>query len=278
MPELARPLGPPLGLGTARNATFVPPGASSRPTQVTSWRRSFGKGTRVELNISQVAKFDLHHDVWCCIWWSDGTTSTCPNSKCGLRPTRTKTDEERVEREPPAAHHQLELALDGSARGVPFEGIGALSAGADAALLFDYAELERERILDLLFMPQQPGGAGLQILKVEIGGDVQSTSGSESSHTHFPGDLSYDRGYEYKLMVAARARNPGIKLYALQWSVPGYIGGKGPGGNGHNSSLDFSQANIDYTLSWLRGARDYHKTPVDFLGFWNGTAPTSMYQ
>ena len=83
VPELVRPLGPPLGLGTARNATFVPPGKSSKPTQVTSWQRSFGKGTKVELNISQVAKFDLHHDVWCCIWWSDGATSTCPNSKCG---------------------------------------------------------------------------------------------------------------------------------------------------------------------------------------------------
>jgi len=28
-------------------------------------------------------------------------------------------------------------------------------------------------------------------------------------------------------------------------------------------------------LNWLRGARDFHKAPVDFLGFWNeaGLAP-----
>ena len=123
--------------------------------------------------------------------------------------------------EPRAA--PLRLVLDGAARGLPFEGIGALSAGADAALLWDYPPAERERLLDLLFTPRLPGGAALQILKVEIGGDVQSTSGVESSHTHFPGDLSYRRGYEYKLMVAARRRNPSIKIYALQWSVPGYI-------------------------------------------------------
>jgi len=177
--------------------------------------------------------------------------------------------------EPRAA--PLRLVLDGAARGLPFEGIGALSAGADAALLFDYPPAERERLLDLLFTPRLPGGAALQILKVEIGGDVQSTSGVESSHTHFPGDLSYRRGYEYKLMVAARRRNPSIKIYALQWSVPGYIGGEGTGGNGHNASLDFSEANINYTLSWLRGARDFHKAPVDFLGFWNeaGLAPVA---
>ena len=53
--------------------------------------------------------------------------------------------------------------------------------------------------------------------------------------------------------------------------MPGYIGGAGSGG-GQISWTNvpyFSQANIDYTLSWLRGARGYHKTPVDFLGFWN---------
>ena len=38
--------------------------------------------------------------------------------------------------------------------------------------------------------------------EVEIPGDVQSTCGSESSHEHFEGDLSYNRGYEYRLMKA----------------------------------------------------------------------------
>ena len=48
---------------------------------------------------------------------------------------------------------------------LPFEGLGALSAGADAALLFDYEDDVRGRILDLLFLPHFPGGASLQILK-----------------------------------------------------------------------------------------------------------------
>ena len=54
-------------------------------------------------------------------------------------------------------------ALDAT---LPFEGLGALSAGADAALLFDYDEMVRDRVLDLLFTPHFPGGASLQILKV----------------------------------------------------------------------------------------------------------------
>ena len=61
-----------------------------------------------------------------------------------------------------------------------FDGIGALSAGASSRLLWDYEEPQRSEILDYLFKPQF--GASLSILKVEIGGDVQSTDGSEHSH------------------------------------------------------------------------------------------------
>jgi hypothetical protein len=78
------------------------------------------------------------------------------------------------------AQAPLELGIDSSAYNpeLPYEGLGALSAGADAALLFDYTPAVYHRILDLLFLPGLPGGAGLQILKVEIPGDVQSTCGS----------------------------------------------------------------------------------------------------
>lgn len=61
-----------------------------------------------------------------------------------------------------------------------FDGIGALSAGASSRLLWDYEEPQRSEILDYLFKPQF--GASLSIIKVEIGGDVQSTDGSEHSH------------------------------------------------------------------------------------------------
>ena len=169
---------------------------------------------------------------------------------------------------PPPPPAQLPLQLRAFDPLLPFEGIGALSAGADAALLFDYEPAVRDRILDLLFLPHFPGGASLQILKVEIPGDVQSTCGSESSHEHFDGDLSFKRGYEFKLMHEARKRNPAIRIYALEWSVPGWIGGANS--SIHDPAADYSEANRKYTLDWLRGARDvWNISSVDFLGFWN---------
>ena len=72
------------------------------------------------------------------------------------------------------------ITIDSQSTGKPFEGLGALSAGASSRLLMEYPEPQRSRILDFLFKPDY--GAALQHLKVEIGGDVNSTDGTEPSY------------------------------------------------------------------------------------------------
>ena len=67
-----------------------------------------------------------------------------------------------------------DVAIDFSKLSRTFDGIGALSGGGGTSrLLFDYAEPQRSQVLDALFTPGK--GASVQILKVEIGGDAQST-------------------------------------------------------------------------------------------------------
>ena len=85
-------------------------------------------------------------------------------------------------------------------------GHGALSAGASSRLLYDYVEPFRSDLLDYLFRPQW--GANLHILKIEIGGDTQSTDGTEPSYMHYRNDQpSCGRGYEAWLAVEAKKRN-----------------------------------------------------------------------
>eukprot|EP00929_Paragymnodinium_shiwhaense_P008655 TRINITY_DN112614_c0_g1_i1.p1 TRINITY_DN112614_c0_g1~~TRINITY_DN112614_c0_g1_i1.p1 ORF type:complete len:1055 (-),score=243.16 TRINITY_DN112614_c0_g1_i1:106-3270(-) len=140
----------------------------------------------------------------------------------------------------------------------PFDGIGALSAGASSRLLLDYPEAQRSEILDLLFKPQY--GASIQVLKIEIGGDTQSTDGSEPSHLRYKDEhVNCTRGYETWLLKEAKARNPRIKTYGLAWGVPGWIGD----GN------FFSKDNIRYHVSWLQCIRDSYGFDVDYLGVWN---------
>jgi galactosylceramidase len=103
-----------------------------------------------------------------------------------------------------------------------FDGMGGLSGGAASALLRYYSPTWYSQLMDYLFLPGF--GASLQILKVELGGDVQSTDGTEPSHMHSADDENYERGYEWRLMVEAKRRNPNITLCGLSSDFPGWFG------------------------------------------------------
>jgi hypothetical protein len=155
------------------------------------------------------------------------------------------------------------VTLDTKQSGAVFEGIGALSAGASSRLLIDYPEPQRSEILDYLFKPMF--GASLQHLKVEIGGDINSTDGTEPSIARTreefvnPKPEYFKRGYEWWLMKEAKKRNPMIILDALQWGAPGWIG----------DGKFYSQDNADFIVAFIKGAKKYHKLDISYCGCWN---------
>ncbi|MGH3261089.1 MAG: hypothetical protein ACRDNS_03745, partial [Trebonia sp.] len=130
--------------------------------------------------------------------------------------------------------------------------MGAISSGGSSRLLLDYPARERAQILDYLFKPDY--GASLQILKVGIGGDTDATVGSEASIERTRGVVDCNRGYEWWLMAQAKARNPRIQFYALEWGAPGWL-------TGGRWSMD----NVDYLLTWLGCARQ-HGFHINYLG------------
>lgn len=154
------------------------------------------------------------------------------------------------------------IVLDGRTAHHVFDGVGALSAGGSSRYLYDYPEPQRSDILDLLFKPST--AAALHILKVEIGGDAQSTDGSEASHMHTRADLSCGRGYESWLIAQAKKRNPAILTYGLSWAAPHWVG------DGHGNGTGFySPDNYVYQTKWLECVRSETNTTVDFMGIWN---------
>ncbi|HEU0228732.1 MAG TPA: hypothetical protein VFQ86_13415, partial [Arachidicoccus soli] len=155
------------------------------------------------------------------------------------------------------------ITVDDKSEGRIFEGLGALSAGASSRLLIDYPEPYRSQILDILFKPGF--AASLQHFKVEIGGDINSTSGAEPSHARTKDELLnpklsyYERGYEFWLMQEAKKRNPEIFLDALEWGAPGWIG----------NGVYYSKDNIDYIIGYIKGLSRFHQISLDYIGVWN---------
>ena len=158
---------------------------------------------------------------------------------------------------PAASAATTTIGVNGTSAGRTFDGIGAISGGGgNSRLLIDYPPTQRQQILDYLFEPGY--GADLQILKVEIGGDTNSTDGAEPSIEHTAGNIQCNTGYEFWLMQQAKALNPNIKLYGLAWGAPGWIGG------GDFWSTDM----INYLVAWLGCAKADGLT-IDYLGGWN---------
>ena len=149
------------------------------------------------------------------------------------------------------------FTVDGTSGGRLLDGIGAISGGgATSRLLLDYPEQERNEVLDYLFTPGY--GASLQLLKVEIGGDTNTTDGSESSHAHVRGEVNCNAGYEWWLMQEAVKRNPDITLGGLAWGAPGWLG----------DGDYYSQDTIDYFIDWLDCAKG-HGLTIDNMGVRN---------
>ncbi|RKT09741.1 O-glycosyl hydrolase [Streptomyces sp. 1114.5] len=162
---------------------------------------------------------------------------------------------------PAAAAVQTSVTLDGTKPGLTFDGVGAISGGGgNSRLLADYPEPQRSQLLDYLFKPGY--GASLQVLKLEIGGDTNSTDGAEPSIEHTRGTVDCDQGYEWWLAEQAKARNPAIRFYGLSWGAPGWIGNTGNGGH------FWSQDTVDYLMDWM-GCADRHHLDISYLGGWN---------
>ena len=147
------------------------------------------------------------------------------------------------------------VTIDGNGAGRTFGGVGYASCNGCGRLLIDYPEPYRSTILDLLFKPKF--GAGVQHLKIEIGGGENSTDGSEPSHAVIESEKSapLPRGYEIWLLGEAKKRNPKLVSDALAWCYPAWA----------NNGYYATPKSTEWYVSFLQVVRNTLGFDIDYL-------------
>ena len=160
-----------------------------------------------------------------------------------------------------SAHHTAlattTITVNGGGGDRVYDGVGAiLGGGGNARYLEDYPAARRAQIMNYLFEPGY--GASLQLLKLEIGGDANSSAGAEPSIEHTQGNINCGAGWEFDIAKQAIALNPNLKLYGLQWGAPGWAGQPVSGGG----TTLFTTKDITYLIDWLNCAKQEGRAAV----------------
>jgi LPXTG-motif cell wall-anchored protein len=103
-----------------------------------------------------------------------------------------------------------------------FKGFGTVTCNNTSRLLLDYKEEHPDKyweIMNSLF--NKDTGAGLTHVKVELGADVNSSSGTEPATMRYPDEpANVLRGAGFHFAADAKSINPDITVEILRWGEP----------------------------------------------------------
>lgn len=153
------------------------------------------------------------------------------------------------ERSSRARHVSMEIVADGmQANENPaawHRGLGCITANNSSRLLLDYKvehPKEYEEMMRLLF--QKDYGVGLRHIKIELGADINSSSGTEPATKRSMEECAdVTRGAGFQFAADAKAINPDITLDILRWGEPAWV----------TRAFSFSQQQgFEARYSWYR--------------------------
>ena len=105
-----------------------------------------------------------------------------------------------------------------------YRGLGMVSANNSSKLLIDYKREHEDAYYELLRHLFSEEGLAINHLKIEMGSDVNSSSGTEPCvmrHSDEPADVT--RGAGYMLAADAKKISPSLTLDLLWWSEPRWV-------------------------------------------------------
>lgn len=121
-----------------------------------------------------------------------------------------------------------EITIDGNsantAQNKLYRGLGMISANNSSRLLIDYKYENPEKYWEIMNYLFGDNGLAMSHLKVEMGADINSSSGTEPSVKRTEDETAdVTRGAAYQLAADAKTINPDLTLDMLGWSEPLWV-------------------------------------------------------
>ncbi|OXM87130.1 immunoglobulin-like domain-containing protein [Paenibacillus rigui] len=151
-----------------------------------------------------------------------------------------------------------------------FKGYGAVSANNTSRLLLDYKEEHPDQywqIMNLLF--NQDTGAGITHIKVEMGNDSNTSSGTEPATKRSADEpANVRRGAGFVFAADAKKINPNIKVSILRWTEPNWVQ-PWSDGNSADPTLPATQAAYERLYKWYKetaiALKDTYGYTLDYI-------------
>ena len=105
-----------------------------------------------------------------------------------------------------------------------YDGFGFISANNSSRLLLDYKSENPESYWEILQYVFGEDGLGMNLIKVEMGADINSSSGTEPCVMR-NGEVNADvtRGAGWQLAADAMTVNPNLQIDMLYWGTPNWV-------------------------------------------------------
>lgn len=153
-----------------------------------------------------------------------------------------------------------EIIIDGKAvntkENMRYRGAGMVSANNSSRLLLDYKSENPEAYRELLEYIFGDEGIGINHLKIEMGSDINSSSGTEPAVMRSADEKAdVRRGAGYRLAADAKEINPDLTLDMLWWSEPKWI----------TDADDVYAARYKWHKETLRAAYEVYGLKFDYI-------------
>jgi chitodextrinase len=188
-----------------------------------------------------------------------------------------------------AADDPVDVVVDGldvragNVHGLPYKGLGLISANSTSNLLMDYKAEQPDRywqMIDVLFGGERPL---INHVKVEMGSDTNNSTGADAATMRTAGELAdASRSPGFQLAADAKRVNPRLKVSILRWTMPYWVQTAWSAGTGRDEMYRWYKETIldayekyGYLVDYVNPDTNETTSPdLAFIKYWKNAVVT----